>query len=706
MHLILMLLYSFQGGTAETVPTPIVDYEIKARLVPEEAIIHGDLVLNYQNQSPDVISDLHFHAYMNASRNNASTSAWEGIIFGRPDKDDYGYLHISEASINGTSCRDKLTWVQATDATPDDRTVFALPLEQPLFPGESVRVTLNFRLKMPYSWNRTGYMRDYFFVAQWFPKIGVWETRGQRGREVPGWNCHANHRRTEYYANFGNYNVSITVPSHYQVGATGQLIGEPAVGATDTTYTYQQERVHDFAWTAWPGFQVEERVYTPNPERFAEERQRLAGLFGVEPSTLRSKPVKITLMIDPLHASQIDRHFEAAEWALDWSAMHLMPYPYETLTMVSPPEFDSFSGGMEYPTLITLGTGIHMPEDYHRLELLLFHEYIHQYFYGLVATNEVEESWMDEGFTDYLTNRMLDERHPGSPHFERFYGQDFLPGLPGFPRRYSVLRPIHAKLPNISHLVGIEPAPYVMRSRDDILREQGRDPLSKHAWKYRNYGSNSYDKPATMLAQLERELGQDTMDRILYTYMQRFAWKHPNHQDLIDVVEEVAGQDMAWFFQPMLHGTGELDFLVGTSFGDRRMSRHLLGDGYRDGPDGPVYEAGWEMELNPDGKLFRNVVTVLKNGSRTYPVDVLVRFDDGEEVRERWAGDTTWHRFEYLRDAEIDRVIIDPDQKILIDSNLGNNSWITRADTTTSDRYKARLTVWFQHILQSFVGGF
>ena len=200
-----------------------------------------------------------------------------------------------------------------------------MTLPRPVAPGETARVSIDFRSRLPRVFRRTGWKGDFFMVAQWFPKVGV--------LQETGWNCHQFHANSEFFSDFGDYDVSIDVPARYRgkVGATGQRIEERPANGDRMLYSFRQESVHDFAWTADPGYLVRQDFF------------REAGLDDVE----------ITLLLQPEHASQAERHFRAVKAALSLMGRVLGAYPYATLTVVDPPWGAHAAGGMEYPTLIT-----------------------------------------------------------------------------------------------------------------------------------------------------------------------------------------------------------------------------------------------------------------------------------------------------------------------------------------------------------------
>ncbi|HEY7574514.1 MAG TPA: M1 family metallopeptidase, partial [Thermoanaerobaculia bacterium] len=361
---------------------PIASYEISCRLDTEKKTVTGSQVVTWKNTTSRPAMTLQFHLYLNAFRNTRSTFWREhgGRRRNRVIPDSWGSIAVTRAMLSdGADLLPSMRFLAPDDGNADDRTVAEFALPRPVDPGQSVSVNIDFVSTLPRVSLRTGYKGDFFLVAQWFPKIGVFEEGG--------WNCHQFHSNSEFFSDFGDYDVSIDVPGRYRdkVGATGSRVSEREAAEGRIVYRFRQESVHDFTWAADPDF----RVLT--------DHFRDAGLADVE----------IRLHIQPEHLAQADRHFRAARAALAGYGRILGAYPYPTLTVIDPPWGASGAGGMEYPTLITAGTALHAPISLQDPEEVTVHETGHQFLYGLIANNEFEEPWLDEGVNTYLTDRVL-----------------------------------------------------------------------------------------------------------------------------------------------------------------------------------------------------------------------------------------------------------------------------------------------------------
>ena len=396
--------------TRPTVVTPATNqarsprnasYTITARLDPASRTLTGEQLLTWRNTSSIPATSLRFHLYYNAWRNTRSTWMREVALAGcselaeRPEA-DWGWIDVTSLKLVGTSgapvdVTSTMRFIAPDDGNVDDRTVAEVPLAAPVAPGETVNIQIAWSSRVPRTFARTGAIGNYYFLGQWFPKIGVLQDTG--------WNCHQFHAATEFFSDFGIYDVKLVVPSGWIVGATGTERGRRDEGDRTTTHHYYAEDVHDFAWTTSPD-------YVERIERFGHE-----GL----------PDVSMRLLLQPEHVGQAGRHFNATRAALRYYGEWFGPYPYGNITIIDP-AWQSGADGMEYPTLFTAGTRWLAPRAVAEPEDVTVHEAGHQFWYGVVATNEFEHAWMDEGLNTFSTARTLDQFFGPQYYSKRYFG--------------------------------------------------------------------------------------------------------------------------------------------------------------------------------------------------------------------------------------------------------------------------------------------
>jgi hypothetical protein len=664
----------------------IVDYRIQARLDPLKKTVEGHETLAWLNDSPDTIGELQFHLYLNAFANEKSSFIREsgGQLRGdRMGKEGWGYLEVSKMRIaGGADLSAAIRFIHPDDDNADDRTVAAVSLPQPVGPGKSITLEIDFVSKMPKVFARAGYHNDFFLVGQWFPKIGVYEKAGDRYAKQGAWNCHQYHATSEFYADYGVYDVSIAVPSRFVVGATGvQQSRTDNTAKHETTYRFVQHDVHDFAWTASPKFVRVERQFDPTREVTAAELSGVARLVGRSEADVGLKPVRMILLIQPEHREQADRHFRAVANALKWFGLWYGAYPYETITVVDPEHGAEGAGGMEYPTLITAGTPWRLAEHEQDPEEVVVHEFGHQYWYGMVGTNEFEESWLDEGFNTYSTSKILDKV------YAPFYPPIRFLGIP------------------VGPLLGYPMYNMDQFNRTIYLGYRKVDPVVRNAWDYYDqgsYGINSYMRPAVLLRTMENYLGAPVMARVMRTWFERYRFRHPTSLDFRNVVNEVSGKDMNWFFDQFVFGTNALDYRVGSVQSTRETVKRgiFFEDGKRvtiTGEDAERIEKEREKKKEPE--QFRNVVKIVREGESVFPVDLKITLANGEVIAKQWDGRDRWVKYEFVKPSKVTRVEIDPEHKVLLDVSFANNSWVAEPARVPFVKWFSNMLFWSQMVL-------
>jgi hypothetical protein len=624
-------------------------YAISVRLDPASRTLTGEELLTWRNTSRSPATTLQFHLYYNAWRNSRSTwmreaASRDPALARRPER-DWGWMDLTSLRVipRGGTPLDLLArarFIAPDDGNADDRTVLEVPLGRAVAPGETVNVQIAWSSRVPRAFARTGVIGDFYFLAQWFPKIGVLEDTG--------WNTHQFHSATEFFADFGSYDVRLTVPRGWIVGSTGVERDRRDEADGTTTHHYTEDDVHDFAWTASP--------------RFVERRATF------EQTGL--PPVDMRLLLQPEHADQADRHFAAARAALKTYGGWYGPYPYGHLTIVDP-AWQSNVDGMEYPTLISAGSRWLAPRDVTEPEEVIVHEIGHQFWYGLVATNEFEHAWMDEGLTTYSTARVIEQAFAPNYYTKRYFG-DFIPWV--F-RDFPLLREVDG-----NRMTTYRP-------------EATADVQATPTWRYRPGTARmiSYGKTALWMHTLERMVGWPVVQRIMSTYFSRWAFRHPRPEDFFAVVNEVTGRDFTWFFDQVYRGSGVFDYAVQEFRSERNIARGYFGDAGK--------RAFGSAEGRPGEYL--TTVVVRRIGDGVFPVDVRVVLDNKEEVRWHWDGGDRWKSFEIVKPSRASFVQVDPDHVLLLDVNYTNNS-ATLAPKNRAAARKWSLTwlVWLQdHLL-------
>ena len=610
----------------------IANYAIVVNLDTDKKLLTAHERITWHNPADVAVGDLQFHLYLNAFRGPSSTLAKEsgGLFRGETLKEeDAGWVEIdSLRTAEGVNLREGLEFIQPDDTNHADRTVARVPLPRPVPPHGTIVLDLTFRSKLPRVVERSGFWNDFFFVGQWFPKLGVFEVPGQRFATRPGWNCHQYHANTEFYADFGVYDVDITLPSKFIVGSSGALVREVEHGDGTKTVSCHAEDIHDFAWSASPRFVV---------------------------LTSSWHGVAIRALVQPEHLSAGARYLASLKGALQYFDDHVGPYPYPTFTIIDPPHGAEAAGGMEYPTLVTVET-FKVAEPCTRFpEIVTVHEFGHNYWYGMVANNEFEEGWMDEGINQYYEMRIMDYLYGSSTSAVAAWGVNI--GDTEFDR-FS----------------------YTSMDNPSIA------PISTPTWKLPRRGGSAitYFKTATVMQTLDGLLGRAVMDSIMKTYFQRWRFRHPCRRDFVAVFNELApaltdkryGPDMNWFFHETLDSTGICDYELTALYSFPNEEQDSSKDRYT------------------------TVVLASRLGEFATPVEIEVTFTDGSTARQQWSGQERYTKLTFTSPTRAVNAVIDPDHRIALDVNVLNNSRVLDPSSSVVNRYFTKVLFWVQNLFQ------
>jgi hypothetical protein len=516
-------------------------------------------------------------------------------------------------------------------------------------------------------------------------------------------------------------------------------------------HTAKLPLVHDFAWTADPDFVVFERPFrfADWAARFPDVVPQTALALGRSIDEVALRDVDVTVLVQPEHAHQAERHFEAACTALFFYGVWFGGYPYQHLTVVDPAYGGGAAGGMEYPTLFTAGTSLLATEGMHRPESVTVHECGHQFWYGLVGNNEFEAAWLDEGFNTFTQGEAMFRRYGFSQRTTDFAGVPFdgvaVARSPGGNdlanafafRRWNLPGGVPLQPLGRSDLLDwwrLQPMLSFARMRDDpragdrsgYLVDPDTDPIDTPGWRYANftsYRTNSYRRTATALRTLAGMVGWEAFLRGMRTYSERWRYGHPYPQDFFDAFQEGARVEIPWFFESVFQSTSTVDWSVEVSQRRERKPSGWFQDAGgrwlpRNEPDDPAAKAedvsgeiaatpaetasGEAIEREDEGETpalgWRTDVLVRRKGNLYLPIKLELRYAGG-------AGETLlWTREEQMRSTwwkplegrapskrKLVAAILDPQRVITLDRDFSNNQWFEATDERTPLRWSERV---------------
>jgi Peptidase family M1 domain len=598
----------------------VVAYVVDAKLDTNAKTLDATETLEYKNLTGRPLDSFPFHLYLNAFRPESSFS-YEAHANGsvRAVENSYPQEKIGGIDIKAISAEGfgdlsrSWTFIAPDDGNAADHTVMLVKLNRPVAPNETIRFHIAFHDKFPISIARNGWKRDFIMGGQWFPKVGVFWKKSTDPQGA--WNCHQYHATTEFFADFGTFDVTLNVPQRYVVGASGVSTGEQAKADGTKTLSFHGEDIHDFAWAASPNFQAADRTFQSS--------------MG---------PVKLHALVLKAHAGQTQRYLDILEHSMQKFDQWYGPFPYKQMTLIDP-EPGSEMYGMEYPTLITAGTFWGVPDKIYLNEIITEHEFGHQYWYGMVATNEFEEAWLDEGINSYTEVKVLDSLLGKESSFVGYAGL---------------------------HLGD------AVDQRLNYIGTADYDPMTRFAWKFysgNSYARVTYGKTATVLNMLESFVGEDTVRLALHTYFMRYRFTHPTGEDFLRTVEEVAAangknSNLRPSFNQAVSGTQILDYEVKAADSEpvvwwKDPGKHYQGE-------------------------YRTVVSLHRKGDFIFPVTTEMKFDDGSTIRENWDGVDRWTRYTYVKKAQLLSAEIDPQHQVWLDKDFFNNSYVVASHGAAS----------------------
>lgn len=598
-------------------------YDIEVNLDVDNKVITAKEKIVWYNKSNTSTNEIQFHLYPNGYKSTRTEFA-KGYDLSSTDAQTE--IKISNFLVNGAEM--ELIYFQPEIPNPHDSTVAKVILEDGIEPGDSVEIYFDYSMKIPRSVKRLGYAtgRNFFFISQWFPKVGVFEN----GK----WICSQYHPYLNFYSDFGNYKVNIKVPENYTVASTG-IINSITQENNKALYSIEQNGVHDFVWLATDEILYRNSVYTRKD--------------GTQ--------IQINTYVQPEREKYFYRYFECVKNCLEYFEDNIGIYPYQNISLVDVPR-TSGSGGMEYPTLFTVSANLFSPQSTGWPEYLVAHEFSHQFFHGLLASNEVYEAWIDEGFTSYIATKIMYKYYPDI--FVYFTMASYVPvfGLNFFS---------YNGIPIIYTLVDIN-LPEGVRSMMSYHRSMSLGTLADTSYKLPgrlSYVVNSYSKPELVLLTLERYVGYEKMMEILKTFYDEYKFKHPTADDFIRIVKSSVDEEIDWFFDQFYRSSNTFDYQV-TSITKK---------------DNETYEV--LAERLSDG-IFKNDV---------------VLYTDKETLKQKWDGTDRWKVFVFKTKHNVLAAEVDPQRKNLLDYNFANNSYTIEPRRWASWSLAIRVFFWVQNAL-------
>lgn len=527
-----LVLYGVGSNAQDNYFQQRVSYDIQVTLNVKEKSLTGFEKIVYVNQSPDYLSYIKFHLWPNAYKDYRTELSKQlvenndvSLHFAPPG--ERGYIDMVDFKVNNQP----VAWY-FEDVSQE---IAVIPLEKPLAPGDSIIISTPFHVKIPYGrFSRLGHTGNDFQITQWYPKPAVYDHKG--------WHDMPYLDQGEFYSEFGDFKVAITLPDHYLVAATGELKNEqekkrllklaentrqklkfipgelpdfPADTSAVKTLVYEAKNVHDFAWFASPSyFVLKGEVTLPHSKRKVELWSYFTARYG------------------NLWKNSIEYLHDAIYYYSLWNG----DYPYPQMTAADGAL--SAGAGMEYPMVTVIGSVV----DAFSLETVIMHEVGHNWFYGVLGSNERQHPWMDEGVNSFNELRYIETKYPNATIASKDPSN-------GFTKIFNLDQPHRFQYEWLYTYTAA-------RNEDQPIE------LPANEYSSINYGAIVYSKTALMFNYLRHYLGDTLFDRCMQAYFRRWQFKHPYPEDMQQVFEETSGKSLKWFYNELFHSTYFADLKI------------------------------------------------------------------------------------------------------------------------------------------------
>lgn len=491
------------------------NYQIQAELNDDEKTIHAFIQIEYINNSPDTLKEIPFHLWPNAYKNEDTDFGKQTVLNGNSDfywsnDDKKGYIDSLDFKVNDY----KIEW--ETDQKHIDRGT--LYLAEALLPGDTIVITTPFKIALPSAeFSRMGYefvsnKKFAFMVTQWYPKPAVYDR--------DGWHQISYLNQGEFYSEFGDYQVQISVPKYVKVAASGNLVNShlgKLVYKEDEDcyqYNYELQNVHDFAWFAASEFESKTKKIT-----LESGHEVLLQVYY-----LPSDRISFSLALSHM------------EKGIRFYSKHVGEYPFDVCTVVDGKL--AAGGGMEYPTI----TVINASDNPYELETTIIHEIGHNWFYGILGFNEREYPWMDEGINTFYQSL-----------YEDLYLNDV-----------SLVDLIRGNKGEFLKKIKLSINDQYYYSWLFSVNKNLSQPLSlaSEQFTYLNYGIDVYYKSALLFRYLQSYLGDQEMDSLMNGFYEKWKFKHPQPQDFIEYFKDNSTKNLDWFFDNLLLTNKNIDYSI------------------------------------------------------------------------------------------------------------------------------------------------
>ena len=510
-----------------------VNYTMQVRLDDVKHELFADEIIEYKNNSPQTLDVIYMHLWPNAYKDRSTALCKQQMENGDTKlyyakDEERGYIDMLDFKVNTKPVK----W----ELLKDSIDICKIYLNEPLKSGEKINISTPFHVKIPSGeFSRLGHIGQSYQITQWYPKPAVFDKNG--------WNYMPYLNQGEFYSEFGSFDVQIIVPKNYVLGATGDLVNgeeelkwlDEKVKATEAieyfdkndlefpksdsatkTLRFKQTNVHDFAW-------------------FCDKRYHV--LKG-EVTTPHTKNVVTTwVMFTNSEGNLWKNSIKYMNDAIYYYSLWNGDYPYKHCTAVD--GTISAGGGMEYPNITVIGAS----GNAFQLDVVITHEVGHNWFYGMLGSNERVHPWMDEGLNSFNELRYIRTKYPDRKLIGNMADN-------GIGKAFDLSRYKQHIQYYLTYLLS------AAKNEDQPIETPSYDYTEL------NYAGIVYSKTAVVFDYLMAYLGEEQMNKAMRDYFDKWHFKHPQPADLKASLEQSTEKNLDWFFKDLINSDKKLDYKV------------------------------------------------------------------------------------------------------------------------------------------------
>ena len=565
------------SGLSSDIPAA---YYIEAELDTSSKTLTGRESVEFYNPTSNALDVIIFHLYPNAFRDTLTVMAKSNKRLKASTTHNPGYIDCDSITIDG----------QVPDSIKLAETLLYIYPKQILPPGTVCLIEMNFKIKIPSMMLRYGYdINGNYLLAHWHPiLVGYQKNKAVIfDYSVDG----------EFFSNFSFYDVRLVIPQSFLLASTAEINEPDSTLDRKSYYSLHAERVIDFAFACGPAWLSK---------------------------SIEHDSTEINILYLPRNEARLPDLIESITGSLDYFEDRLFKYPSRSISYI---DIKPGANGMELPDMVAMSFENDRFSNKWGLAMTAIHETAHQWFYAVIASNEFDEAWLDEGFVSYSTDRAM----------EAIYGQ----------ARMIYFHGLEASFTDISAL--------------SVRLARSLTPVAWPSDQFYDddYYINVYGRAAAVIRTLEGLLSTEIFNRALKEYAESYKYKHPDSHDLKASFEKSTGRRLDWFFESFIFGTTRVDYEVSL------------------------------IKAVKDNDAYANTVEVQRNYEGVLPQHIKVSFNDGSDTLLYWDGLGKYRTFEFVSNAPVVWAAVDTGYFYLIDEDLTNNSLRIQPETGTISSFSA-----------------